>query len=178
MIVSADVAEGLEGGDYSDACVMDADTWEELATLNGHLEPDEFAACLATLAEHYDAVVVVERNNHGHAVLSELRDLCPERIARGPDGRDGWLTNSQTKPQAIDALAEALRDALIVVRTQAALDEMQVYRVGRGGRTEAPEGYHDDRVMSRAVGLGWLRLVGFGESSWAAENPIDDDWRG
>jgi hypothetical protein len=43
-VIGADVAEGLEHGDYSDASVLiDAETWEELASLHGHWEPDEFA---------------------------------------------------------------------------------------------------------------------------------------
>lgn len=176
VLISADVAEGLERGDLSDASIMDADSWQELAALNGHWEPDEFAERLAGLAEAYDATIVVERNNHGHAVLLRLNQLCPGRVARGVDGRPGWLTNAQTKPVAIDALAVALRDGLATYRTQAALDEMQVYRRKKDGGTGAPEGFHDDRVMSRAIGLGWLSLVGMGRATYG--EAIDDDWRG
>jgi hypothetical protein len=46
------------------------------------------------------------------------------------------------------------------VRSQATLNEMRDYRKLGGGKTGAPEGKdkHDDRVMSWAVGLGWLLL--------------------
>ena len=152
-MIGADVAEGLEHGDYSDAVVIDPTTWDELASLHGHWEPDEFAERLAKLGHAFNSTIAVERNNHGHAVLSKLRGLSYPRIYQGADRRAGWLTNSQTKPQAIDALAVALRDGTIAVRTQAALDEMQVYRIVGDGKTEAPDGYHDDRVMSRAIAL-------------------------
>lgn len=157
-VLAGDVAEGLESGDYSAATLIDAETWEELAALHGHWEPDEYAGLLHQVAEVYNAEIAVERNNHGHAVLATLRRLCPRRIAEGHDERQGWLTNAQTKPQMIDLLATALRDAALtgagaVVRTQAALDELQIYRIGKSGDTGAPSGYHDDRVMSWAIAL-------------------------
>lgn len=158
-VLAGDVAEGLEHGDYSAAVLIDAVTWEELAALHGHWEPDEFAAKLLDLAIVYGATIGVERNNHGHAVLVTLRSLITQRqltsvrIAYGHDSRPGWLTNAQTKPMSIDGLAVALRDGLAKVRSQAALDEMQIYRVGPDGKTTAPPGYFDDRVMAWAIAL-------------------------
>lgn len=160
-VIGADVAEGLEHGDFSDGALLDRDTWEELAVLHGHWEPDEFARRLNALSEVYEAMIAVERNNHGHAVLSMLRSLGCPRIGIGHDDRQGWLSNVQTKPQSIDILATALRDELIVIHTEAALDELRIYRVMADGKTGAPEGYHDDRVMSRAIGLAYIQ--------WAAE---------
>lgn len=180
-LIGADVAEGLEHGDYSDASVLGLETWEELASLNGHSEPDEFAGHLHTLAEAYHGTIVVERNNHGHAVLGKLKALGSTRIAPGVDGRPGWVTNLQSKPVAIDALAVALRDGLIAIRCQAALDELQVYQVNPNGSTSAPPGgkYHDDRVMSRAIALGWLQLVGAGAGAASYGGfPWGEDYRG
>lgn len=153
VVIGADVAEGLEHGDYSAATAIDADTGEELAHLHGHWEPDEYAVHLDALARAYGALLGVERNNHGHAVLATLKGLHTPRVAAGHDDRPGWLTTAQTKPQSIDALALALRDGLCQVRTQASLDEMQIYRITKNGATSAPEGYHDDRVMSWAIAL-------------------------
>lgn len=152
-IIGADVAEGIEGGDYSDASLIDSETWEELASFNGTLEPDEFAELLDALSDAYAAGILVERNNHGHAVLSKLRSLGNKRVLNGHDGKRGWLTNAQTKPQMMDGLAAALRDGLAIFRTQAALDEMQVYAVLANGSTGAPPSYHDDRVMSRGIAI-------------------------
>jgi hypothetical protein len=151
-VIGADVAEGLEHGDYSAAVLIDVATWEEVASLHGHWEPDQYADLLIALATPYNASVLVERNNHGHAVLATFK-LRQFSALRGRDNKAGWLTNSQTKPISIDALAVALRDRLCKVRTQAALDEMSIYRVEDDGDTSAPEGYHDDFVMAWAVAL-------------------------
>lgn len=150
--LGADVAEGLEHGDYSAATVIDAESWDEVAHLHGHWEPDTFARLLDALAAVYDLDPLVERNNHGHAVLLAMKDL-ESRPMLGHDERRGWLTNAQTKPQAIDLLAMALRDALVTVRTPATLAELQIYRIDKAGDTSAPAGYHDDRVMSLAIAL-------------------------
>lgn len=154
VVIGADVAEGLEHGDYSAATVLDAETLEELAHLHGHWEPDEFGALLDTLARAYQALLAVERNNHGHAVLVKLKTLGTPRIYTAEDDRRGWLTNLKTKPLSIDKLAEALRDELVTIHTQATLDELQIYRYAKDStKTGAPDGYNDDRVMSWAIAL-------------------------
>jgi hypothetical protein len=161
FLLSADVAEGLEHGDYSSAVLIDLDTGDELASLQGKWEPDEYAGKLAALAGAYDSKIVVERNNHGHAVISKLKTLCPLRIVDGHDEKTGWITNITTKPIAVDALAVALRDGAIRVRTLAALNEMQEYKVLANGKTSAPPGEHDDFVMAWAIALGWKAMVGW-----------------
>lgn len=153
VVIGADVAEGLEHGDYSAATLLDANTWEELGHIHGHWEPDEYARLLDTLARAYDAQLVVERNNHGHAVLATLKLLETPGVWLGDDGRPGWLTTAQSKTLAIAGLATALRDQLVRIRTQATLDELQIYRVLPNGGTSAPPGYHDDRVMALAIAL-------------------------
>jgi hypothetical protein len=173
-IVGADVAEGLEHGDYSDASVLDTVTWEEVASIHGRWEPDEFARHLIALGDAYAAPVAVERNNHGHAVLAtfKLSGFRADRIAPGHDGRPGWNTNVQTKPQMIDLLATAMRDGLIKVRTPAALDELKVYRIKPDGSTGAPPGYNDDQVMSRAIALIAVRFLPAPRRMVAGANPL------
>lgn len=178
-VIGADVAEGLEHGDYSNAVVLDAETWEELASLHGHWEPDEYAGHLDTLARAYDAELAVERNNHGHAVLVTLKALRTPKVVSGHDDKRGWLTNAQTKPQSIDLLAEALRDDLVTVRSQATLNELQIYRVLKNGSTGAPEGYHDDRVMAWAIALQIARRPQKTNSAGAAggQRPLTSQYR-
>jgi hypothetical protein len=173
-IVGADVAEGLEHGDYSDASVLDTVTWEEVASLHGRWEPDEFAKHLMALGDAYAAPVAVERNNHGHAVLAtfKMAGFRTDRIALGHDGRPGWNTTVQTKPQMIDLLATVLRDGLIKVRTPAALDELKVYRIKPDGSTGAPPSYNDDMVMSRAIALIAVRFLPAPRRMVAGANPL------
>jgi hypothetical protein len=162
--IAGDMAEGKEpphGGDpdYDAAVVLETRTWREVASLHGRWEPDEYARLLMALSEPYDAEVIVERNNHGHAAHAAMKVLRFPRIADGPDGYHGWLTNLQSKPLMIDGLAEALRDRAVTVRTAVALSELHVYSVLKDGRTGAAPGSHDDFVMAWAVGLAYLRMV-------------------
>lgn len=151
-LIVADVSEGLDHGDWSNAVVVDRRTGEEVATIRGLWEPDVYADYLHAIGTAYNRCeIAVERNNHGHTVLATLKRAGYPRITLGDDGRPGWLTSTASKPQMIDALAEALRDTLITVRTQAALDEMQIYTTLANGKTSAPDGYHDDYVMSWAI---------------------------
>jgi hypothetical protein len=152
-ILAADVAEGLEHGDFCAATLIDAVSWEEMANVHGKWEPDEYARILMALSDVYGATVAVERNNHGHAVLTTMKLAGFTRIVYGLDGRAGWLTNAQTKPQMIDLLATALRDVLVTIRNQTALNELAIYRILKNGTTGAPAGYHDDFVMAWAIAL-------------------------
>jgi hypothetical protein len=167
-ILGGDVSEGLETGDY-DACpVLDAETWEQVAEIHGHWEPDEYAAALMKVADHYNhAWVAIERNNHGHAVLIAFalaRD--PEtdeprpftRVYNGEDGRPGFLTTAKSKGPGVDLIAAALRDGLVTIRSVALLNELRHFKRLRGGKLGATKGKHDDRVMGLLVALCSLRL--------------------
>lgn len=150
--LGADVAEGLEHGDFSAGEVIDSDSWEQCAELHGHWEPDTFAELLDALASAYGCDPLIERNNHGHAVLVAFKSL-DNRPMLGHDERPGWLTNEQFKKISVDALAAALRDGSIIVHSQFALNELQIYSILKNGSTGAPRGYYDDRVMALAIAL-------------------------
>lgn len=167
-VLGADVAEGLEHGDFNACPVLDAETWEQVAELHGHFEPDEYAGHLIAVADAYNlAHVWVERNNHGHAVLIAMAMAKdPEtslprpfnRIGNGHDGKPGWLTNVATKGPGIDLIAAALRDACVTIRSVGLLNELRHYKRLRGGKLGAPEGKFDDRVMGLMVALSAIRL--------------------
>ena len=151
-VLAADVAEGLETGDYDAGVVIDKETLVEMASLHGHWEPYEYGNMLDTLGKFYNnALVAPERNNHGHATIAALKRGGNANLYKAKDDKFGWLTNVQTKPLSVDALAEVLRDNLCKVRTPAALNEMQIYRVLDDGKTGSPNGYHDDFVMAWAL---------------------------
>ncbi len=82
-VIGADVAEGMLKGDWSAAVVIDRQTWRQVAELRGKWEPEEYAKLLWRLGERYGtaglpALLAVERNNHGHAVLQALRSPFTE----------------------------------------------------------------------------------------------------
>lgn len=158
-VIGADTSEGVNG-DFNDAVVLDESSWEEVAHLSGQWEPDYFAKQLITLSLAYNkAMVAVERNNHGHAVIVTFKLLQFTNIVRHDDKRYGIKTDVKSKPRMIDGLAEALRDQLVIIRSQATLSELLIYRREPGGGTSAPPGinFHDDRVMSLAFAIASLR---------------------
>jgi len=160
-VIGADVAEGLVTGDFSTFIVLDKVSWEEVANYHGHCEPDTFAGFLMIGSQVFNrSGIMVERNNHGHAVLTAFKVANFVRnVMLGPDGKQGFHTNVKTKPTMISLIAESLRDNLITIRTGGTLDECQIYKINDDGTTSAPAGNHDDRVMALGLALEAARSV-------------------
>lgn len=167
-VIGADVAEGLEHGDYSSADVLD-ETGMQVAQVHGHLDVDVFGRVLNWLGRYYNkAFLGVERNNHGHAVLMRLKDLGYPRlfVEERIEGRQeeqtatekvGWHTNQITKPFIIDNLAVLIRDGESGIRSALTVQECNNYVVDERGRYGAQKGANDDRVMSYAISHEMLR---------------------
>lgn len=168
-IIAGDVAEGKDplgknDPDFDAAVVVDEETWEEVAVLHGRWAPDEYGRFLISLGHAYNlADIIVERNNHGHAVLATLKLLNYPRVAPGHDDDPGWLTNTFTKPTGIDLLGQCLRDRVYTVRYEPTLMEMRYYIVHQNGSTSAREGKHDDLVMA------WYLFVSY--ARWRKNRP-------
>lgn len=167
-VIGADVAEGLEHGDYSCAQVLDGVTGEQVAQWHGHLDPDKFGATLAAIGKRYNkALIGVERNNHGLTTLVAVRDTgysniyAQEDIERRNEGtltkKLGWLTTSKSKFKIIDQLAAALRDGDHGIWDSETIKEMQTYVIDDGGSYNAAPGYFDDRVMALGIALEMYR---------------------
>src|SRR5207253_608315 len=75
-IIGVDPAGGGSEGDYSCAQVIDRATGLQCAELRGHFPPQDLARRVAALAAEYNhALLVIERNNHGHGVLAHLQNV-------------------------------------------------------------------------------------------------------
>lgn len=164
-VIGADVAEGLEHGDYSDASVLDRNTGELVAKWHGHTPPDMFGEVLHNLGTWYNvALIGVESNNHGISTITELRKRLryPRLYRRHVVGevqdrfteKWGWPTNRQTKPLMIDALDKALRNEEIVVYDRDTIAELRTYVRDEKGQLHGSP--HDDRVMSLAIAVQML----------------------
>jgi hypothetical protein len=156
--IGADPAEGNPTSDESALAVLDRANGEEVASLAGQFQPTVFAAYIDAIARWYNQVeVLVERNNHGHTVLLSLRDNAQVRIARGYDGRDGWLSNSKGKALLYDTAADAFRDRQTVLHSFATFNQLS----GIEGRSlRAPEGQPDDRADAYALALCVVQMLG------------------
>lgn len=155
-IIGADPAEGNPQSDESAACVLDTLTGTEVATLAGRFDPAVFGAYLSQVAAYYNgAGVLVERNNHGHAVLLWLASFSQTKLLRGPDGKPGWNETGNNKALGYDHLAETLRAGGALVRDKVCLFQLASIE---GSRLSAPPGQHDDRATAFMLAQAALRF--------------------
>ncbi len=164
-VIGCDVAEGLEEGDFSHAKVFKASSWEEVAYLHGHWEPDIFGDKIVDLAEKYNnAFVAVERNNHGHSTLAtiyryrkyrnifmEKADPTDRAIISGTSkkaSRLGWLTNAGSKFLMLDELDTAIRNDEIYIRDIETLRELREVVTDEKGNVSING---KDRVAATAI---------------------------
>lgn len=164
FVIGADVAEGIKGGDFSVADVVRKSDMKTVARWRGHVDPDQFGHQLDKLGRFYNnALMGVEINNHGLAVVQRLRDLFYHNLYRRERGIDesfeeptsklGWKTTSLTKPLMVDYLAEAIREGLVIDYDPVFIEEAMSYVIDDNGRTNAEEGSFDDTVIAKAIAL-------------------------
>jgi len=154
--IGVDTSEGLIGGDASCAVIVDTKRFEVVAGYNGKMAPDIFADYIKDWALTYNnSLVVVEDNNHGLAVLNELKKIYSniyyrktfDKIAEEWTRSIGWRTSSRTKPLMIAGVDKALRDELFIP-IRDCINELITYVINDDGTTSAPDGKHDDWVMA------------------------------
>ncbi len=150
-VIGADPAGGGVEGDYSCAEVIDCELGRQCAELHGHWPPREFAWKIAQLGKEYNtAVLAVERNNHGSAVLACLRiGDYPEVFMQG--GQDGWLTSRSSRPVMIEQLAATVMAEPGLFRSTTLLQECRSFVRYANGDMGAAPGTHDDCVLAMAI---------------------------
>lgn len=152
-IIGVDPAGGGTEGDYACAEVIDRKTAMQCAELHGHYSPRDLATEVIELGRIYnDGLLVVERNNHGHGVLANLRAAGYHKIFR-QSGQDGWLTSAVTKPAMIENLAAILALKPELFQSQRLLAECRTFVRRRDGGSGGISGSHDDCVMAMALAL-------------------------
>lgn len=164
--IGADVAEGLEGGDFSTAYVLNK-KMEIVATYCAHEDPDKFGALLVRLGKHYNnAILAPEVNNHGHAVIAAIKNLeyyyvykrdVKEELGRELTYKIGWQTNTKTKMLMLDELVATIRDGSLVPCCEAVLREMLTLSIESDGNITLNS---KDRVVALAIALQAIKQVG------------------
>ena len=161
--IGADVAEGLDeqDGDASAFHVVDQ-TGFVVASYNGQVSPGFYGVILNSIGRYYgNALMIVERNNHGHTTLSKLEELnYPNLYSEETIGRKskkltkklGWGTDSVSKTLMIDELVEAVEsDNSLMIPCQQTIGEMFTYIIDKKGSYNALPGAKDDRVIAMAL---------------------------
>lgn len=177
-IVVADVARG-DGADYSTFHVLDIETVRQVAEYRGQLGTTDFGHLLVEIATKYnDALLVVERENVGWAVLQTIIDrgyknlfymskdhkvVETERTLSnryyGEENKmlPGFGTTSKTRPLIISKLDTYMREKAVEIRSKRLIEELRVF-IWENHKAQAMEGYNDDLVMAMCIGL-WIRDV-------------------
>ena len=151
-IVGVDPAGGGSEGDYSCAQVIEVSGGVQCAELHGHFAPQELAARVTVLAHRYnDALVAVERNNHGHAVLAHLTMGQAYTNIYKSDGQLGWLTNVVTRPRMLEHFSAILAHGAHMFMSPRLLEECRTFIRYPDGSCSAAPGTHDDTVMAMAI---------------------------
>lgn len=151
-IVAVDSAGGGEHGDFAAMQVIDRVTGLQCAELQEKLRPAELARAAVELAKEYcGALIVVERNNHGAAVLAYIETSERYMNTYRQDGEAGWLTTSVSKPEMIARLGSLLGQRPEMFNSRRLLDECRTFVARERGKTGAANGAHDDLVMAMAI---------------------------
>jgi hypothetical protein len=162
-ILGVDPAGGGSEGDYSCVQVIDRASGLQCAELYGHYRPEELAAQAARLGKEYNqGLLVVERNNHGHAVLAML-----ERVERyeavWADPRSphapGWSTTALTRPPMLERFGAMLVTNPELFQSRRLLEECRGFVRRADGRIAAAEGSHDDAIMAMAMALAVREML-------------------
>ena len=182
-VVGADVAEGLEHGDYSCAQVLDAASGAQVAMWHGHVEADLFGDVLYDLGWWYNgALVGVEQNNHGLTTITRLRQLeypriyrhrTVDQVTKKVTVKFGWPTNRQTKPLMIDTLNAALREGEVTVYDKRTIYELRTFVRDELGRMSGSP--FDDCVMALAIAV---MMFPYATQASEVENPQAPRWSG
>lgn len=158
-LITADVAKGVEGGDYSGALVYDRFKKEVVAKWYGHVDALEYGKHLFGLGTYYNnAIIAVEVwPGPGIATGSKLQEMHYPNLYKRKvwDGMKrvekeevGWTTDQSHRNEAIAALQLHIKMGKMTIRDQATLDEMLSFiRNGKTGKAEAQSGCHDDLVV-------------------------------
>jgi len=170
-MVVADVARG-DGADYSVFHVFKLETMEVVAEYQGKPSLDMYSNILKQVGSEYgDALLIVENVGIGISVLEKLIDLEYPNLYYSAKGTHefidsevaeasknviaGFTTSSKTRPLIVAKLEEFVRNKLITLYSSRLHNEFTTF-IWNNGKPQAMRSYHDDLVMSLAIGC-WVR---------------------
>jgi len=182
--LGADVSEGI--GKASNTIVIWDFTPDKPKVVaeyeNKNIAPDLFAYEIKNGGEKYGmAVVAPERNNPGHATITELKKIYPEkniykykitdRVNDLTTEKLGWETNLVTKPKMLYEFRRAVYDDLVEIPSRLILKEMGTYNTNDLLTTKRDEEMteHWDRLVAAAIGFQMRNFIITKESSQATQ---------
>jgi hypothetical protein len=190
-VLGADPAEGNPTSDDSSLIVVDMERGEEVCSFSGKYEPAVFASYITEISGYYNqAPAMVERNNHGHAVIQWLEEHSRRvRLLLGHDAethkpgkrsrqkqkrkKAGWMSSKVGKAILYTTCADHLRKCANVDEDASnppvkvlhnLLTYIQLTSI-EGASLQAPEGDHDDRADAFCLAqCGRAQLISVGSA--------------
>jgi hypothetical protein len=175
-VICADPARG-DGTDYSAAHVLNIETLEQVAEFQQQITPKEFGNILVNLATEYnDALLIVEYNGLGPAVLQQIvdrnykntfyssldlkvvevaRQIVSRYYAEEKKLKPGFTTTLSTRPLLISKLEAYFRERIVDIHSIRTIQELKTF-VWENGKAQAAQNYNDDLTMALCLGL-WVR---------------------
>ena len=151
-LVAVDTAGGGRGGDFAAIQVIDLKSGMQCAEMQEKLRPMELARVCADLAAEYgNALLAVERNNHGGTVLTHLEHTFHYPHLYAQSGEKGWLTTISSKSSMVGLMGGLLFESPGLFYSRRLLAECRTFISHGAGKTGAANGSHDDCFMAMAV---------------------------
>lgn len=178
-VIVMDIGGCSDHSDRSVICVLDRFDMTKggvpivAAEWCGHIDHDLLAWKAVQIAHAYDdGLLVIESNtleteqtegDHFDYILDEIAYhydnlYCrtpAEKIKMGFDPVWGFHTNKSTKRMVCDHQKKVLRENLYIETCSEACDEHDFMEVKSNGSVGAVDGQHDDRHITRAIGV-WV----------------------
>jgi hypothetical protein len=138
--------------------------------LSKKLDTNEFGHILVDLAKEYNnAVLIIERNSIGEAVLQSVRSLDYPKLLHSSNDMNsielaenyasvnipfGFATHASNRPVIINNLATRLRDGRIKVNSLRLVSELDTFISDETGlKYSAMKGHHDDLILALSLGI-------------------------
>jgi hypothetical protein len=151
-LVAADPAGGGADGDFAAVQVIDMQTGRQVAELQQHLHPRDLTDVIVELAHEFnDALIAVERNNHGGTVVAFLEDRGLRKQMYPRKGEAGWVTDADSREKMLDRLNVLLSREPERFASQRFLGECRTFLYRANEKSSAAGGAHDDLVMAMAI---------------------------
>ncbi len=157
-----DVAQGVEGGDFDAAPMLDNITLEQVAAFHGHLNVDLYAEELYKFGQYYNGALLGPEVNFNPGITINLEKIGYPKIYMRQDihtiSKDikmvfGWLTGMANRNAIISELVEYVREYSHLIHDIDFLRECLTFVKNKQGKPEALEGKKDDRVLAYAITL-------------------------
>jgi hypothetical protein len=178
--IGADVAEGVIGGNFSCASVYEIGQHKDtqVAEWHGWINAEPFAQVLAALGYLFKGVdeaaeIACESNNVGKTVNNTLvrsieypcvyRWKHLDKLKNFMTDFFGFETNVKTRPIIIDKMRQAIDQDVIILRSEATIDQMMSFAQPEdGGRWEGQDAL-DDRVFANMIAFHCIHEMDWGK---------------